>query len=771
MYDVAIPAAACLLFLVAILPPSAVISEDRQGANEPPESPVIRPSASGEIETQDGLYLRFRNATGELLSLMTSATHVPLRVTTEEYPTFSVTDYGDSSRSGRIRVRGEGAGEHALAITGESEDSKLSLACSAHALSNYVRFSLRVLDTSGEDRAVTVRFQIPVKAEGWTWWDDVATPRAIERGKSYVRYDDRQKGIFPLFWYPLGAISEAGGQGLAFAVPMDPPTLGRVGYDGDFFIEFDVGLTQATEKFPGRADFTFYLCHYDGKWGLRSALKKYYDLFPQYFVKRVSKEGLWLDRTPTHLIEHPEDFGMTFHQVSSVMTNSIPLDNAMGLYTFLYDEPGRVGITLPFEEEGQLGVPRDGPGSSVEGPGRRGPRRPSREYVLRKVKEFAEDAASAQHTSALVTLAVASQRPDGTFYITLDPRPGFGWRCLFAAGFDPEMIVPGRNETRLESWRRDQLARMMSLYDGRYDGQYIDSSEWMADTLNCRKDHFAYTDYPPGFDEKTATPAINTGVTRFEYLKAVREELLKAGKLMMANGTPFRFGFFATLMDVAGAETWHSRAKPPGFGEEAAPDERTWLHAHDWRNEQAMYYRRAMLYQKPFCSLLKLMTPEDVQAFGMKRLTTYLDWCTFFAVYPSIAHGLALDPDPLREIYRKYVPVIRALGTAGWEPLTYATTDNPALRVERYGHWSQGTLYFAVRNFSDDAAAGNLTIDAGALHIGEGASLRSAFAGQEAGEGRENGKIILPLALDGTKTEVIHVGLGWEKAGTPPAGG
>jgi len=715
-----------------------------------------------EISTQDGVYLRFRGLTGELLSLVNRTEHIPLKFIDESYPTISIRDYTVPERTGRIPTNMKEDGEDGIAIVGKSDELQVEIDCEARALPNYVKFSLQLVDTSGEDRAVTLRFQMPVQAEGWLWWDDVATSRVIEPEKRYVRYQNEEKGNFPVWWYPLGAISQERGHGLTFAVPMDPPTLARVGYDGDFFIEFDLGLSAATAKFPSRAHITFYLYSQDGEWGFRSALKKYYDLFPQFFVKRVHREGLWLARTPTQRLLDPEDFGITFHQVSSVKTNSLSVDDELGFYTFMYDEPGRVGISLPFEER-EEGPPK----AEYFQPGAfdvRDYKRPKESYVLEKVREFAEDPESPEHRAATATLALASTRPDGTFYLSVLPRPGIGWRCLFSAATDPEIPFTEDGETRFDGWKETQLARMLSLYDGRYDGQYIDSSEWMAETINCRKDHFAYADYPLGFDPATAVPGINTGVARFEYLKAIEGELHNSGKLLMTNGTPMRYGFYTSVVDVAGAEVWHGWWQTPaGFGEKHIREGRMSVSPHDWRNERTNYLRRSLTYQKPYCYLLKLMSDKEIEAFGMGRVQVYFDWCLFFAIYPSLSEGLWQDPDPYREMYRKYMPVIRALGTGGWEPITHAHTDTSSLRAERYGYWSQGTLHFAVRNFLDEPASGDLIIDTKALAIGESAVVVDALGGEEVEWERKGEEIRVPVGLGPAGAAAFHVGLGWDE--------
>lgn len=713
-------------------------------------------AGAAELSTQDGVYLRFRGMTAELLSFVNRSEHVPLKFITESYPTFSITDYTARERSGRIPTNLKEADENVLVINGQSDELDVEMLCKLEALSDHMKFSIELLDTSGEDRAVTLRYQMPVTAEGWRWWDDVATSRVIEPGKRYVRYQDPEKGIFPLWWYPLGSISEDEGHALTLAVPMDPPTLARVGYDGDFFIEFDLGLSPATTKFPGRADLTFYLYSHDAEWGFRSALKKYYDLFPQYFVKRVQREGLWLARTPTQVVSSPEEFGITFHEVSSVKTNPMQLDNAMGIYTFSYIEPGRAGISLPFGEGWSDQAARDSRELTPE-EFRTKYEKPTWQEVIEKVEEFAADPESEQHLAAQRVLAFASRNRGGRYYLTVGQRTGVGWRCTFSAATDPEMVVPGTEHTVLDEWRQSQLARLLALYDGRYDGQYVDSSEYLADTLNFRRDHFPYADYPLGFDPGAGKPAIVTGTTRYEYFKAISEDLHRNGKLMMANGTPIRFGFFAHLLDVLGSEAWHDENySARRLGESPRRGDSSFAHYRDWKNESGMYCRRALIYQKPFCLLLKLNGAEAVLRFEEEYMDTFMDWCLFFGVYPTIG-GMWEDPEPQRELYRKYMPVFRALGTAGWEPVTHTRTDNPDLRVERYGYWVQGTLHFAVRNFGESDASGNLVIDAGALLIGEEAIARDAFTGEELEWKRDGDKAMLPLTLSPARTAVIHV--------------
>jgi hypothetical protein len=49
-----------------------------------------------------------------------------------------------------------------------------------------------------------------------------------------------------------------------------------------------------------------------------------------------------------------------------------------------------------------------------------------------------------------------------------------------------------------------------------------------------------------------------------------------------------------------------------------------------------------------------------------------------------------------RPFFKKYIPIIREIAAAGWQPVTYAKCSNADIRVERFG--SRANLYFTLRN-------------------------------------------------------------------------
>jgi len=51
-----------------------------------------------------------------------------------------------------------------------------------------------------------------------------------------------------------------------------------------------------------------------------------------------------------------------------------------------------------------------------------------------------------------------------------------------------------------------------------------------------------------------------------------------------------------------------------------------------------------------------------------------------------------------RDLFKRYIPVLRRITEAGWEPVTYATTSDPKVWIERFGYWEKGNLHFTIRN-------------------------------------------------------------------------
>jgi hypothetical protein len=223
------------------------------------------------------------------------------------------------------------------------------------------------------------------------------------------------------------------------------------------------------------------------------------------------------------------------------------------------------------------------------------------------------------------------------------------------------------------------------------DGEYVDSSEgYVTDELNFRRDHFAAADTPLTFSLDSRRPAIFRGLIAFEYVRGIERDVHGMGKLMMANGAPTRLCWLAPLLDVLGTETdWH-----PG----------RWAPMSD----AELLYRRALCKGKPYCFLMNTrfedFSTELVERY-MQRSLAYGMFPGFFSHNASQGHYFTRPElyERDRPLFRRYVPLCRRVAEAGWEPITLARSDDPRIRVERFG-----TRYLTVLNDSGESRTADI---------------------------------------------------------------
>jgi hypothetical protein len=230
------------------------------------------------------------------------------------------------------------------------------------------------------------------------------------------------------------------------------------------------------------------------------------------------------------------------------------------------------------------------------------------------------------------------------------------------------------------------------------DGEYVDSSEgYVTDLLDYRRDHFAAAETPLVFDPATHRPALFRGLIAFEYVRGIERDIHARGRLMMANSTPAQLCFLAPLLDVLGTETdWNPRGR--------------------WQPMPAaeLIYRRALCGTKPFCFLMN----TEFDQFGPDRVERYFRRCLAYGMFPgffsadaSTGHYFSRPElyERDRPLFRKYLPLVRAVAEAGWQPITRARCDDPAIRLERFGDGS--TQYLTVYNDGDTPRDATIRLD------------------------------------------------------------
>jgi hypothetical protein len=158
----------------------------------------------------------------------------------------------------------------------------------------YVSFSGKLTDHTGQDRALEVGYEIPLQAHGWMWWDDLAQRRRADQLIAYRSTYPCAAGPGYCQTYPFSSLAR-GSVGLTLgAPPAQGPRVYVIEYDNArrrLAIRFHLGLSPRVKKLPGQAWFSFMLYSHEGAFGMRSAAERYYHFFPEDFAKRAPHEG------------------------------------------------------------------------------------------------------------------------------------------------------------------------------------------------------------------------------------------------------------------------------------------------------------------------------------------------------------------------------------------------------------------------------------------------------------------------------------------------
>lgn len=225
----------------------------------------------------------------------------------------------------------------------------------------------------------------------------------------------------------------------------------------------------------------------------------------------------------------------------------------------------------------------------------------------------------------------------------------------------------------------------------RLDGVYLDIIESYEANLNYRREHWRYAKYPLTFDWGRE-PAIHQIFSHAEYVRHMAEWLRPQGRLVFGNCTP-KTPFVTPHLDILGNEVFWKT------GEQWTP----------WSDSQCNY-ARLMAAKKPYCLLQYGDMTQEEQARYVKR-------CLFYGFYPSNQAApsggwyWAFPPvvERHRDIFAEYVPLIKQVAEAGWEPLTLASSDNKDVWIERFG--SGERVYLTVFNPTETHKTAVVTLD------------------------------------------------------------
>ena len=552
---------------------------------------------------------------------------------------------------------------------------------------DHLGFETEVSDTTGRDRAVTLLFALPIQATGWRWHDDIRHHRVLQGRDEFQNVQSVDWGATgTMSLYPLASVDN-GGSGIALAIDMAYPAQYRIGYHAgtrQFFIAYDLGLVPDTTRFPSRAKLRFVVFRYDGQWGFRAAFAKLQRIFPDYFAVKCKTQGLWMPFTDVSTVRGWEDFGFRFHEGN----NNVAWDDAHDILSFRYTEPMTWWMRM------EKSLPRTREAAVAE-----------RDRLLREDKGETRRLAQVSVNAAMYD----DQDQPGMLFQDAPWCNGAIW------SLNPNPHLPGELNGATVHWSPQIKSRLYGPEaKGRLDGEYLDSLEgYVTSELNFRREHFRDTTVPLTFSSDSKIPSLCKGLAVFEFTKWIADDVHSMGKLMFANGVPFRFTFLCPWLDVMGTET-------------------DWLDGNgNYRpsSEAQMNLCRTMSGAKPYLLLMN----TDYDKLGTNLVERYFQRALFYGMWPGMfSHNAADNPywgnpkwyDRDRPLFRKYMPIVHQVAEVGWEPVTFAVSENPKVLVERYGG-SGSAMFLTVFNDSDVPQSTILRLDA--AHLG----VPTTFVGAE----------------------------------------
>jgi hypothetical protein len=461
--------------------------------------------------------------------------------------------------------------------------------------------------------------------------------------------------------------------GLSLAVPADRPSDCDFGWSAEmgYYVRYRFGLSpEASGALESRAPFAFTIRRIDPDWGLRDAARGYQAANPEAFVKRAEREGLWMFGQPRIELPDPENY--TFHEGGP---KGWEYDDEHGIYTCPYIIPGQREITR-LEEL---------PGSAAE--------------ALELFRDWTPDtddhrASRGWANKEVIENCMLHNREGDPQVVIRDTNWG-GKSITFPLNANPWLFA----DTDRETIGRTLLDYVAAQHDEipELDGTYVDSLGLWGDFDNYRAEHFSAERVPLSHDIVSGRPMVPNRFTLLEFLYELGDLLHSRDKLLFANGVHPDRRFHALTLDILGVEG----------------------HGH-------LEQKRTMAGSKPF--LLLIYRIED----DPQEMEYWFNRCTAWGIWPSFGNMRVFDtPEkyaPVHELNDRYVPSLRAITAAGWQPVTHARAPEGVV-IERWGPGEDGSLYLTL--FSEEAIEAEVAVDTAALGLAGEVFLRDLLSDEQ----------------------------------------
>ncbi len=606
----------------------------------------------------------------------------------------------------------------------QAEHEGIQLDAAIQGLADRIAIEGVLRDTTGKDRCVQLTYRLPVAAQGWRWHTGLDTFQTIQPGTDLTNATeigrDTNRYVSP---WPYSSI-DGPEVGLSLGVPMDHPSVYRMWYDeeGYYTIRMDFGLTADTKKSPSQAKFALFLSRHDPRWGMRAAAKKYFTMFPRFFEVRTRPGATFSNRLVTQ-VKDLRDFGAMYGDRHGGDVRWIKAANDAGMYSMTYNEPWM--WRSKFGRMQQTALPSAKEIVAME----------RRDVDVRDENDTGDywQVPRAYSVRAFLNSVFHDESDQPVMNGTRTYGGGRSRVVEWLTNADPELVGPfGRPNRGMLSWTYEYGNDVTGArkLGGTANGIRYDSlGEWTHQGAeNHRREHFAFADFPLTFSYRTGRPCQLGYFTALEYMTFVRGEMLKRGGLTYANGAT-GVPWFTWLLDGLFRENWR-----PGI--------------------EGHQHIRLLMYRKNCGDWRRAR-----MSLPAAELEKHLNECLTYVWWAGV-DGTPQQFDGKRPLFRKYIPVFRALAEAGWEPVTHATATPEGTVVERFGGEDGRPLFFTVRNVNDNAQAISVTVDAQALGLRTSrVSISDVLAGAPVaptGSGLP-GALSFSLKVPGQTTVVLSV--------------
>ncbi len=549
--------------------------------------------------------------------------------------------------------------ENIVRVSATDTEASLQLQAEICGQPDRISVSGTLADTLGQDRCVVLWVLLPLDlGERWSFGYDIDTALPITGGDSVFGNSQTFIAGQGMAQYPWTGVYDQD-SGLALSVPMDQPRVCRLEYlpGTGYYAVFELGLSQATAKFPGRASFFCDLYRFAPEWGFRAAAQRYYELSPQFFRRHpAAGDRSWgaYEIVDWSKQARPLDCGDCMASYDFHGNRSVLDDRAAGKATVRYIEPNgywnwRIGH-------------RAYPDATAK---------PPDAELLADLRARAEEAKSAATANRILQTAVADA--DGNLKVDgwVPSYGGAHWSC----NPDPDLLdAQGAVANQATDAWQDCIGHCEAYF---LDGSYSDAGPFGLHR-NFRREHFAFVDHPLTFDPLTRKLCYPMPFHMFEFYQWFTERLHQHGLCLLMHwsscGYPtFMYGL--SLADTIGNEQ-HGAAMS--------------------RNQYLT--QRTLAYQKPVQSY----TYCEKASKEMGRKYTVAD----------LAYGVFSNNSRDPVVSRLYMGLQRELSAAGWEPVTSARPLAGTVKIERFGRLGLGNLHLTVRNETAQPQQVEIELDA-----------------------------------------------------------